>query len=73
MVLAGLRDGYSWEFDGYPSLKPASTISTDIPRNIPENIPPLESTISDNRKSLTLNVKELLKARKAKFNYKGKV
>ena len=45
MVLAGLRDGYSWEFQGYPSLKPASTISTDIPRNIPGNILPLARTL----------------------------
>ena len=41
MVLAGLREGYPWNSQEYPSLKPASTISTDIPRNIPENIPPL--------------------------------
>ena len=41
MVLAGLREGYPWNSQEYRSLKPASTISTDIPRNIPENIPPL--------------------------------
>ena len=41
MVLAGLRDGYPSNSQEYPSLKPASTISTDIPRNIPGNIPPL--------------------------------
>ena len=44
MVLAGLRDGYSWEFQVYTSFKPASTISTDIPRNIPGKIPPLART-----------------------------
>ena len=45
MVLAGLRDGYPRNSQEYPSLKPASTISTDIPRNIPENIPPLARAI----------------------------
>ena len=39
MVLAGLKDGYSQEFHGYPSLKPASTISRDIPGNILGNVP----------------------------------
>ena len=45
MVLAGLRDGYSRNSQEYPSLKPASTISTDIPRNIPGNISLLASAI----------------------------
>ena len=42
MVLAGLREGYPWNSQEYPSLKPASTISTDIPKNIP----PLARAIS---------------------------
>ena len=41
MVLVGLREGYSCNSQEYPSLKPASTISKDIPRNIPWGIPPL--------------------------------
>ena len=45
MVLAGLREGYPRNFQGYPSLKPASTISTNIPRNIPGNTPPLARAI----------------------------
>ena len=41
MVLTGLRDEYSWEFQGHPPLMPASKISTDLPRNILGDIPPL--------------------------------
>ena len=41
MVLAGLREGYPSNSQEYPSLKPASTISANIPRNIPGDIPPL--------------------------------
>ena len=39
MVLAGLREGYPWNSQEYPSLKPASTISMDNPRNFPVDIP----------------------------------
>ena len=31
MVLAGLKEGYPWNSQEYPSLKAASTISMDIP------------------------------------------
>ena len=46
MVLAGLKEGYPWNSQEYPFLKPASAISTDILRNILGDIPPLARALS---------------------------
>ena len=46
MVLAGLRDRYPWNSQECLYFKPASTISTDIPGNIPGDIPPLVRAFS---------------------------
>ena len=45
MVPVCLKDKYSQGFQGYPSLRPGGTIFTDIPRNIPGDIPPLARSL----------------------------
>ena len=47
MALPGLKEEHHWNYQENLSLKPARTISTDIPRNIPGDIPPLAGAFKD--------------------------